>query len=101
MTGRHALAPKPWETIAMPQTKSKQTVSHVRAREPATGTFEGEPFVVNPSEIFAADHPLVRAYPHLFKPGRAHSPAPRRRADDRRARREAREALMSAGVERR
>jgi hypothetical protein len=41
---------------------------HVRPREPATGTFEGEPFVVNPSEVFAIDHPLVRAYPKLFKP---------------------------------
>lgn len=40
----------------------------LRAKEPATGTFEGEPFVVSPSEIFASDHPLVRAYPHLFVP---------------------------------
>ena len=40
----------------------------VQAREPATGTFNGEPFVVSPSEIFASDHPLVREHPQLFKP---------------------------------
>lgn len=40
----------------------------VQPREPASGTFDGEPFVVNPSEVFAPDHPLVRAHPHLFKP---------------------------------
>lgn len=40
----------------------------VRAKEPATGTHNGEPFVVNPTEILDGDHPLVRAYPHLFCP---------------------------------
>jgi hypothetical protein len=51
----------------MPRTPTARQ-DFVRAREPATGTFEGEPFVVGPTEIFAADHPLVRAHPHLFKP---------------------------------
>jgi len=40
----------------------------VQPIEPASGTHDGEPFVVNPREIFRADHPLVRAYPHLFRP---------------------------------
>lgn len=40
----------------------------VQPREPASGTHNGEPFVVNPSEVFAADHPLVRSHPHLFRP---------------------------------
>lgn len=40
---------------------------HVRPREPAAGTHEGEPFVLNPREIFATDHPIVRAYPQLFR----------------------------------
>jgi hypothetical protein len=52
----------------MPRTPIASREGFVRACEPATGTFDGEPFVVGPSEIFAADHPLVRAYPHLFKP---------------------------------
>jgi hypothetical protein len=56
----------------MPQTRNRPAVSrdtktNMQAREPASGTFNGEPFVVNPSEVFAADHPLVRAFPHLFK----------------------------------
>ncbi len=25
-----------------------------------------EPWVLNPSQLFAADHPLVEKYPHLF-----------------------------------
>jgi hypothetical protein len=40
----------------------------VQPIEPAAGDFDGSSFVVNPSEVFAEDHPLVRAYPHLFKP---------------------------------
>jgi hypothetical protein len=51
----------------MPPTP-KARREFVQAREPATGTHDGEPFVVTPAEIFAADHPLVRAHPHLFKP---------------------------------
>jgi hypothetical protein len=35
--------------------------------QPATGDYRGEPFVLNPREIFASDHRLVRAYPHLFR----------------------------------
>ena len=53
----------------MPQTKNQNRQGeYVRAREAATGDFNGEPFVLNPSEIFAPDHPLVRKYPHLFEP---------------------------------
>ena len=46
----------------------------MQAREPASGTHNGEPFVVNPSDFFAADHELVRSYPHLFKPVEANRP---------------------------
>lgn len=56
----------------MPQTKrrpaARPRATHVQPIEPATGTFNGEPFVINPAEVFNADHALVRAYPHLFKP---------------------------------
>lgn len=38
----------------------------MRPKEPATGEHDGEPFVINPRELFDADHPLVRAYPGLF-----------------------------------
>jgi hypothetical protein len=47
---------------------AKQQPRYVRAKEPATGDLDGEPFVVNPSEIFADDHPIVRAHPDLFEP---------------------------------
>jgi len=52
----------------MPPAPKAAHREFVHAREPATGTFEGEPFVVGPSEIFAADHALVRAHPNLFVP---------------------------------
>ena len=52
----------------MPRTAAAARQQLVRAREPATGTFEGEDFVLSPTEIFAPDHPLVRAFPHLFMP---------------------------------
>ncbi len=45
-----------------------QPAEFVRAKEPASGDFNGEPFEVSPAEILNGDHPLVRAYPHLFKP---------------------------------
>ena len=41
---------------------------YVRPREAATGDHNGEPFVLNPNEIFDADHPIVRAHPNLFMP---------------------------------
>lgn len=49
----------------MAQTKHE---GNVRPIQPASGDIDGEPFVINPGEIFAADHKLVRAKPHLFKP---------------------------------
>lgn len=52
----------------MPPAKQQHRQEFVHAREPATGTFDGETFVVSPSEIFAADHPIVRSHPHLFVP---------------------------------
>lgn len=51
----------------MPPAKQARR-EFMRAKEPATGTFNDEPFVVSPSEIFASDHPLVQAHPHLFTP---------------------------------
>ena len=51
----------------MPQTKQPKHEGFVQPIEPATGDHDGEPFVITPTEVFAADHPLVRAYPHLFK----------------------------------
>ena len=44
-----------------------RTRQFVQPKEPATGSLKGEAFVLNPSEIFAADHPLVRQFPHLFR----------------------------------
>lgn len=52
----------------MPSAKTAAVREFVQPREPATGTHKGEPFVLRPAEIFAADHPLVRAFPHLFRP---------------------------------
>jgi hypothetical protein len=48
----------------MPRTAAPR---YVQAREPATGTFDGEQFVLKPGEILAADHPIARAYPEFFK----------------------------------
>jgi hypothetical protein len=50
----------------MPPRKAKP--DFMQPAEPATGTYNGEPFVLSPREVYAADHELVRAYPHLFKP---------------------------------
>lgn len=47
------------------RTKAKE---FVRAREPFSGDMDGTPFVVNPSEVLASDHPLVRKYPKHFVP---------------------------------
>lgn len=41
---------------------------YVRATEPFSGDVDGDPFVVNPSEILTDDHPIVRKYGNLFKP---------------------------------
>ena len=51
----------------MPPAKQARR-EFVQPREPASGTFDGEVFVINPAEVFATDHPLVREYPHLFRP---------------------------------
>ena len=40
----------------------------VRPREAFTGDYEGVPFVANPSEVFAEDHPIVVAHPDKFMP---------------------------------
>jgi len=48
----------------MPQTQKRM----YRPRESFTGDYEGEPFVANPSEVFAEDHPLVKRYADLFVP---------------------------------
>lgn len=47
---------------------TKQRDTYVQAREPATGTVDGEQFVLSPGEVFDADHPIVRSYPDFFKP---------------------------------
>jgi hypothetical protein len=55
----------------MPQTKTRQATpiaAHMRPIEPASGDHNGDPFVLSPREVFASDHPLVRAFPHLFEP---------------------------------
>jgi hypothetical protein len=44
------------------------TTEFVRPREAATGDINGEQFVLNPNEIFDADHPIVRKHPGLFMP---------------------------------
>lgn len=44
------------------------TSDFVRPREAATGDINGEPFVLNPNEIFDADDPIVRKHPALFMP---------------------------------
>ncbi len=38
----------------------------VVAHEPFTGTLDGAPFVVNPSQELRGDDPIVKAYPHFF-----------------------------------
>jgi len=50
---------------------------HVQPREAASGDYNGEPFVLNPNEIFHTEDDLVRAYPHLFKPVSASRERPR------------------------
>jgi hypothetical protein len=63
---------------------------YVRPREAATGDYNGEPFVLNPNEIFDADHPLRSAQaPGPVHARRAVAAASERRAGDRRARRDA------------
>lgn len=44
------------------------TKQMMRPREAFTGDYDGVPFVANPSEIFAEDHPLVRLHPDKFIP---------------------------------
>lgn len=51
----------------MPRTPTVRA-QFVQAREPATFTFEDEDVVLGLSDVFAADHPWVRAHPSLFKP---------------------------------
>lgn len=42
---------------------------YVQAVEAATGEIDGETFVVSPrTTILASDHPIVKAYPHFFRP---------------------------------
>lgn len=41
---------------------------YVQAKEPATGSVKGEPFVLAKGEILAADHPIVKGYPQFFGP---------------------------------
>lgn len=52
----------------MPTKQKKTTTGFVQPIEPASGQHRGELFVINPHEIFAVGHPLVRRFPHLFKP---------------------------------
>jgi hypothetical protein len=47
----------------MPRTAQPR---HFRPAQACTGDFDGEPFVLNPNEIFSANDPLVRARPELF-----------------------------------
>jgi hypothetical protein len=47
--------------------------SHVEAIEAASATMKsgpmkGETFVLKPGEVLASDHPIVKAYPHFFRP---------------------------------
>lgn len=49
----------------MPQTKQDGFVQPV---QPAAGTVDGESFVLKRSDVFASDHPIVRAHPELFRP---------------------------------
>jgi hypothetical protein len=61
-----------------PVTKQRSTDApgeFVQPIEPATGALKGEPFVLNPREIFAATHPIVRSHPHLFRPVEESRPA--------------------------
>jgi hypothetical protein len=48
--------------------RSEAQAEYVQAREPATGSVKGEPFVLAKGEILAADHPIVKGYPHFFGP---------------------------------
>ncbi len=40
----------------------------VQVRDSASGDLDGETFVVRTGEVFASDHPIVVAFPHLFRP---------------------------------
>lgn len=46
----------------------------VQPIEAASGDYDGEPFVLNPNELFDEGHALVRAYPHLFRQAKASHP---------------------------
>ncbi len=48
--------------------RAVNVVRYVQAKEAATGDFNGETFVVNPSTVLVEHDPLVKAFPHLFKP---------------------------------
>jgi hypothetical protein len=47
---------------------AQKTTQMMRPREAFTGDHNGVPFVANPSEIFSADHELVRLHPDKFTP---------------------------------
>jgi hypothetical protein len=47
---------------------TKQKPTHVQPKEAASFHFEGEDVVLRPTEVFAADDPMVREHPDLFKP---------------------------------
>lgn len=42
--------------------------THVQPIEACSGKVNGEQFVLHPTEILSKDHPIVRAYPHFFRP---------------------------------
>jgi hypothetical protein len=44
-----------------------QTAKLMRPIDAASGDHNGEPFVLNPNDLYRADDELVTAYPHLFK----------------------------------
>ena len=43
-------------------------VEHVQPIEPSAVDFEGASVALNPTQVYAGDHPVVTEFPHLFKP---------------------------------
>lgn len=57
----------------MPRPRQQQRF--VQAKDAATGRVGDESFVVRAGDLFAAEHPIVRAYPHFFRAADIQRPA--------------------------
>lgn len=49
-------------------TARRPRTEYVQPSEPAAVTFKDEPLSLNPTQVYASDDPIVKAFPHLFSP---------------------------------